>query len=169
MPAKKPPPRRLASMAPTTPKILEARTLSPGERRKQQSRAAGKSPRSTGKAPRNAPVASNTAPRSGGVKKPHRYRPGTVALREIRKYQKSVDFLIPRIAFQRVVREIAQELKGDLRFQSPALFALQEAAEAHLVYLFEDVNLLAIHGQRVTIMPKDLKLARRLRHDYGME
>ena len=98
-----------------------------------------------------------------GVKKPHRYRPGTVALREIRKYQKSTELLIRKLPFQRLVREIAQDFKTDLRFQSTAILALQEAAEAYLVGLFEDTNLCAIHAKRVTIMPKDIQLARRIR------
>ena len=74
---------------------------------------------------------------SGGVKKPHRYRPGTVALREIRRYQKSTDLLIRKLPFQRLVREIAQDFKNDLRFQGSAILALQEAAESYLVGLFE--------------------------------
>jgi len=137
------------------------------------------------------------------VKKPHRYRPGTVALREIRRYQKSTELLIRKLPFQRLgeggwrvgwgrgacvwqvvgaaaslvlclhapahphptptVREIAQEFKTDLRFQGSAVLALQEAAEAYLVGLFEDTNLCAIHAKRVTIMPKDIQLARRIR------
>ena len=83
---------------------------------------------------------SSTAAATGGVKKPHRFRPGTVAL-----------------------REIASEFKSDLRFQSSAVLALQEASEAYLVGLFEDTNLCAIHAKRVTIMPKDVQLARRIR------
>jgi histone H3 len=101
--------------------------------------------------------------RTDNVKKPHRYRPGTVALREIRKYQKSTELLIRKLPFQRLVREIAQDFKTDLRFQSSAVLALQEAAEAYLVSLFEDTNLAAIHAKRVTIMPKDIQLARRIR------
>ena len=113
------------------------------------------------------------------MKKPHRFRPGTVALREIRRYQKSTELLIRKLPFQRLVREIAQgrfdcgmkllitdhisDYKTDLRFQSSAVMALQEAAEAYLVSLFEDTNLAAIHAKRVTIQPKDLQLARRLR------
>uniref|UniRef100_A0A453MV92 Core Histone H2A/H2B/H3 domain-containing protein n=1 Tax=Aegilops tauschii subsp. strangulata TaxID=200361 RepID=A0A453MV92_AEGTS len=108
-------------------------------------------------------AARKSAPTTGGVKKPHRYRPGTVALREIRKYQKSTDLLIRKLPFQRLVREIAQDFKTDLRFQSHAVLALQEAAEAYLVGLFEDTNLCAIHAKRVTIMPKDIQLARRIR------
>ncbi|KAK6728829.1 hypothetical protein RB195_006096 [Necator americanus] len=108
-------------------------------------------------------AARKSAPATGGVKKPHRYRPGTVALREIRRYQKSTELLIRKLPFQRLVREIAQDFKTDLRFQSSAVMALQEAAEAYLVGLFEDTNLCAIHAKRVTIMPKDIQLARRIR------
>jgi histone H3 len=96
-------------------------------------------------------------------KKPHRYRPGAFALKEIRKYQKSTELLIRKLPFQRFVREIAQDFKPDLRFQSTAVLALQEAAEAYLVGLFEDTNLCALHAKRVTIMTKDMQLARRLR------
>ena len=95
--------------------------------------------------------------------KPHRFRPGTNALREIRRYQKSTAMLIPKLPFQRLVREIAQDFRTDLRFQASALAALQEASEAYLVGLFEDTNLCAIHARRVTIMPKDIQLARRIR------
>ncbi|KAA8492817.1 histone H3 [Porphyridium purpureum] len=121
-----------------------------------------------GKAPRKHLAAkaarkSSVQQSSGGVKKPHRYRPGTVALREIRKYQKSTELLIRKLPFQRLVREIAQDFKTDLRFQSSAVLALQEASEAYLVGLFEDTNLCAIHAKRVTIMPKDIQLARRIR------
>jgi histone H3 len=97
------------------------------------------------------------------IKRPHRWRPGTVALREIRRYQRNTDLLIRKLPFQRLVREIAQDFRNDLRFQSTALNALQEAAEAFLVSLFEDTNLCAIHAKRVTIMPKDMQLARRIR------
>lgn len=119
-----------------------------------------------GKAPRKQlgnKAARKSAPATGGVKKPHRFKPGTVALREIRKYQKSTDLLIRKLPFQRLIREIAQEFKTDLRFQSSAILALQEAAESYLVSLFEDTNLCAIHAKRVTIMPKDMQLARRIR------
>jgi histone H3 len=95
--------------------------------------------------------------------KKQRFRPGTVALREIRTYQKSTELLIRKLPFQRLVREIAQDFKTDLRFQSAAVAALQESAEAYLIGLFEDTNLCAIHAKRVTIMPKDVHLARRLR------
>ena len=110
-------------------------------------------------------IARKSAPVTTGVKKPHRFKPGTVALREIRKYQKSTDLLIRKLPFQRLVREIAHEFKQELRFQSSAVLALQEAAEAYLVSLFEDTNLCAIHAKRVTIMTRDIQLAKRIRGD----
>ena len=120
-----------------------------------------------GKAPRFK-LAEKAARKTGpqgpyGVKKPHRFRPGTVALREIRKYQKSTELFIRKLPFQRLVREIANDFKPDLRFQSHAIQALQEAGEAYLVGLFEDTNLCAIHAKRVTIFPADIQLARRIR------
>ncbi|GMR56376.1 hypothetical protein PFISCL1PPCAC_13349, partial [Pristionchus fissidentatus] len=101
-----------------------------------------------GKAPRKqlaTKAARKSAPASGGI----------------RRYQKSTELLIRKLPFQRLVREIAQDFKTDLRFQSSAVMALQEAAEAYLVGLFEDTNLCAIHAKRVTIMPKDIQLIRR--------
>ena len=109
------------------------------------------------------------------LKKPHRYRPGTVALREIRRYQKSTDLLIAKLPFKRLVVELCNDylqtrdtfgLKHTMeeaRFQSSAIMALHEAAEAYLVGLFEDINLCAFHAGRVTIQPKDMQLARRIR------
>ncbi|KAL2500999.1 histone H3.3 [Forsythia ovata] len=94
-----------------------------------------------GKAPRKqlaTKAAHKSVPTTGGVKKPHRYRP------DMLPFMKS-------------------DFKTDLRFQSHAVLALQEAAEAYLVGLFEDTNLCAIHAKRVTIMPKDIQLARRIR------
>ena len=93
----------------------------------------------------------------------HRFRPGMKALKEIRTYQKSTELLIRKLPFQRLVREITQDFKTDIRFQSTAILAMQEAAEAYLVGLFEDTNLCAIHAKRVTVMPKDMQLARRIR------
>ena len=108
--------------------------------------------------------AKGKAPGGGpGIKRPHRFKPGTVSLREIRRFQKSTELLIRKLPFQRLVREIASDFKTDLRFQSSAVLALQEAAEAYMVGLFEDTNLCAIHAKRVTIMPKDIQLARRIR------
>jgi histone H3 len=108
-------------------------------------------------------------PKTKNGKKPHRFRPGTVAIREIRKYQKTGDLLLKKAPFQRLVREIAQEYKVDTRFQGGAVAALQEAAEMYLISLFEDSNLLALHGKRVTVMPKDMQLARRIRGDWKKE
>merc|ERR1711981_1409307 len=117
-----------------------------------------------GKHPRKHIAAKATSKKAaGGVKRPHRFRPGTVALREIRKFQKSTELLIRKLPFQRLVRDIAGNFKNDLRFQSSAVLALQEASEAYMVGLFEDTNLCAIHAKRVTIMPKDMQLARRIR------
>lgn len=119
-----------------------------------------------GKAPRKhvSTKSLKTEPSEvNNIKKPHRYRPGTVALREIRRYQKSTELLIRKLPFQRLVREVAQEMKTDLRFQAAAIMALQEACEAYLVGLMEDTNLCCIHARRVTIMPKDMQLARRIR------
>ncbi|KAL6883641.1 hypothetical protein ACP4OV_011055 [Aristida adscensionis] len=121
----------------------------------------GKAPR---KELRRISAARKSLPRvGGGLKKPRRARTGTLALREIRKYQKGTEMLIRKLPFQRLVREIAQDFKIELRFQSHAVLALQEAAEAYTVALFEDTNLCAIHAKRVIIMPKDVQLARRIR------
>ena len=95
--------------------------------------------------------------------KPPRYRAGTVALQDIRHVQKTSALLIRKLPFQRLVREIAQDFKTDLRFQSVAILCLQEAAEAYLVRLFDDANLCAIQARRVTIMPMEILLARRIR------
>ena len=107
--------------------------------------------------------ARKTTPIPMNIKRPRRYRPGTVALREIRQFQKSTDLLIRKLPFQKVVREIATQYKSDLRFQTQAILALQEACEAYLVKLFEDTNLCAIHAKRVTIRAKDMMLAKRIR------
>ncbi|KAL2055149.1 hypothetical protein ABVK25_004487 [Lepraria finkii] len=110
---------------------------------------------------------------SGGehVRKPRRYKPGTIALREIRRYQRSTDLLLLKLPFSRLVREIGLSLLPlagqPLRWQSQAIQALQEAAEAFMVHLFEDTNLCAIHAKRVTIMQKDIQLARRIRGAWG--
>jgi histone H3 len=122
--------------------------------------------RSTGGKAPNRKLATKAACSSSlasGAHKKRRYRPGTVALREIRKYQKSPELLIRKLPFQRLVREIAQNFQPDLRFQSCTVLALQEAAEAYLVGLFEDTQFCALHAKRVTIMPKDMQLARRIR------
>ncbi|KAK7925267.1 hypothetical protein WMY93_007577 [Mugilogobius chulae] len=157
-PAKKAPAKKAPAKKTGPKKAKKAETMA---RTKQTARKS-----TGGKAPRKqlaTKAARKSAPATGGVKKPHRYRPGTVALREIRRYQKSTELLIRKLPFQRLVREIAQDFKTDLRFQSSAVMALQEASEAYLVGLFEDTNLCAIHAKRVTIMPKDIQLARRIR------
>ena len=104
-------------------------------------------------------VVRKVAPEAGGVKKSRRYRPGTLALREIRRYQKSTELLIRKMPFQRLVREIPQVIKGDLHFQQSAMMAIQEATEAYMVDVFVNANLCVIHAKRVTIMPKDIQLA----------
>ena len=108
---------------------------------------------------------------TGGMK-PHRYHPGLLALHEIRRYQQSTESLIRRTPFNKLIKEISQEYRicpegpgtpsVQLRFQSTALAALQEAAENFLVGLFEDVNLLAVHAKKVTVMPHDIRLALRI-------
>eukprot|EP00079_Xenopus_tropicalis_P039126 XP_017952897.1 PREDICTED: uncharacterized protein LOC100493978 [Xenopus tropicalis] len=131
--------KRQGPRAPTALSIESGRSCYRMARTKQTARKS-----TGGKAPRKqlaTKAARKSAPATGGVKKPHRYRPGTVALREIRRYQKSTELLIRKLPFQRLVREIAQDFKTDLRFQSSAVMALQEASEAYLVGLFEDTNL----------------------------
>lgn len=115
-----------------------------------------------GKVPRKQ-YSGKTTPFLIKRRKPHRYRPGTVALREIRTYQKSSELLIKKLPFQRLVREISNEYAQNLRFQASAVLAIQEAAESYLIGLFEDTNECAMHGKRITIMPKDMQLAKRIR------
>ena len=120
-------------------------------------------------------VRQNKSP-MGGIKKAHQYRPGLVALREMRRYQQSTECLIKRTPFNKLIKEISQEYRVcpdgpgtpsvQVRFQSTALAALQEAAENFIVGLFEDVNLLAVHTRRVTIMPQDIRLALRIWGDH---
>ena len=99
------------------------------------------------------------------MKKPHRYRPGTQALREIRRYQKGGELLLPKAPMERLIREITRDFSWswNFRFTQSSVEALREAAEAYLVQLFEDTNLCAIHAGRRTIMSKDMQLARRIR------
>ena len=105
------------------------------------------------KAPRKS------APTTGGVKKPHQYRPGMVALQEIHRYQKSTELLCRKLAVSRLIWEIAQDFKTDLRFQSAAIAAIHEAMEAYMVYLFEDTNLCVIHAKQVMIPLRDMQFA----------
>ena len=126
-------------------------------------------------------AARKSAPMTGGIKKPHRYRPGTVALREIRRYQRSTELLIPKAPFSRFIRELIQDsgagqsiLRGthrSVRITTDALHAIQQAAESFLVNFFEDCNLCAIHGKRVTVTTRDMQLALRLTqsHEHGVQ
>ena len=136
-------------------------------------------PRKGGKQPRKFIVSKllrKGIQPTGGIKKTHRYRPGIVALREIRRYQSSTENLIKHTPFQRLIREISQDYRicpdgtgtpsVQVRFQSTAIAALQEAAENYIVGLFEDVNLLAVHAKRVTILPRDIHLASRIQGDH---
>ena len=156
------------SLSPSAPKIQFAiqNTSTPLLTMARTKQTARKS--TGGKYPRGhlaTKAARKSAPRKGGVKKPHRYRPGTVALREIRRYQKSTDLLLRKQPFQRLVWQVQEEVtkKARTRWQGSAILALQEASEAYKVVLFEDTNLCAIHAKRVTVMPKDMQLARRIR------
>ena len=92
-----------------------------------------------------------------------RLRPGALARKEIRKYQKSTELLIRKAPFQRLVRALCRDLNNDMKFQSTAMLALQEAGEAYLVGLLEDTNICAAHAKRFTIMVVDMRLARRIR------
>jgi histone H3 len=96
-----------------------------------------------------------------------KYRPGRLALREIKQYQKTTEMLIPKAPFTRLVKELGLNEKKDIRFQKQAIEALHESSEAYIVGLFEDTNLCAIHAKRVTIMPKDMQLARRIRNEQN--
>ena len=100
---------------------------------------------------------------AGGVKRAFRWKPGTVALRQVKKLQKSTDLLIAKAPFSRLVRELADSHKVGLRFASAAVAAIQEATEAFVVSLLGDANLTALHANRVTALPRDLQLVRRLR------
>ena len=139
---------RLHPKLPGSGKVLHKQLKPKGQKKKRKAQCGGK-----------------TLPASQqGMRKPRRYQPGTVALREIQRYQKSTELFIRKLPFQRLVRELAQDLgKMNICFQSGAIIALQEALEAYLVGLLEDSNLCAIHAKRVTIMPKDIQLACHIR------
>ena len=112
---------------------------------------------------RSSPGVKQTTPPPQAQHQPHRYRPGTVALREIWRYQKSTDLLIHKLPFQCLVHEILQGFGVGFRVTPAMMKALQEAAEVYLVQLLEDLNLCAIHAKRITIQPKDIQLVRRIR------
>ena len=164
-PSTRGPPEPDVGILPPGPKKITAGskpTLNPGQRSGSIKAFQAKLKKKTAK------KSGMKAPK-GGVKKRHRYQPGTIALKKIRRYQKSTDLLIRKLPFQHLVREIASDSKvilsplcGKVKFQSAAIMALQEASEAYLVGLFEDTNWCAIHAKRVTIMPKDIQLARRI-------
>ena len=169
VPSTEEPPEPDIGMLPPGPKKITGGSkpaLNPGQRSGSiKAHLAGLQKKTAAKAAKKSGM---KAPK-GGVKKRYRYRPGTVALKQIRQYQKSTELLIRKLPFQRLVREIACDtdvipspLCGKVRFQSAAIMALQEASEAYLVGLFEDSNLCAIHAKQVTIMPKDIQLARRI-------
>jgi histone H3 len=132
----------------------------------KKSSTAAKAPRKT------LPAETATTGEQGdakSVRKPHRWRPGTVALREIRKYQRSTNLLLRKLPFQRMIREVASRYKSKetIRFQASAIEAIQEASENYLTNLFQDGNLLALHASRVTVQPEDLRLAHRLLTQRG--
>eukprot|EP00029_Vermamoeba_vermiformis_P010270 TRINITY_DN5356_c0_g1_i1.p1 TRINITY_DN5356_c0_g1~~TRINITY_DN5356_c0_g1_i1.p1 ORF type:complete len:240 (-),score=19.32 TRINITY_DN5356_c0_g1_i1:223-942(-) len=145
---------RIGEMAINAPRTVQTARLSTGG-------AAPRKPTPTISANNN-----ENKDQDGQPKKPFRFRPGTVALREIRKYQQSTELMIRKLPFQRLVREIAQDFRTDLMFQSSAVAALQEASEAFLVGVFEDSNLAAIHAKRVTVTPRDMRLAMRMRNTW---
>ena len=137
--------------------------------------AASKTAKISGKSKASKAI-KKTGPAKGGAKtaegdakKNRRFKAGTVALREIKRYQKSMDNLLPRASFMRLVKHIATDMDHQLRFQSQAIQALQEATEAYIVALFEDTNLCAIHAKRQTVMKKDMELARRIRGDRNFD
>ena len=109
------------------------------------------------------------------TKKPRRYHPGTIALWEIRRYQFGTELLIRKAPFSRLVREITDDIQKGLdkdrdrvdRWTGEALGALQEASEAYITTLFEDSNIATIHAKRVTVMPKDMQLVRRIRGELS--
>ena len=129
-------------------------------------RTKNSSRKSAGKVPRSSIVRAKQVAKTKKLVAPpiaRKFKPGTVAIRDIRRYQKGTEVLLRKLPFQRLVRELAQGQKDGIRFQASAVLAMQEATEAHIVNLFADTCLCAIHGKRVTIQPRDLRLALRLR------
>jgi len=176
-PSISPPPSKKPKQHPTARKstapaarrqsFIPANT-SPGRKSPTAARASNSDKPVAEKAKKKNPDANGSS-KSPTTKPKRRYRPGTLALKEIRKYQKSSELLIPGLPFSRLIREVGHTVLGSsmlhLRFQTAAIMALQEAAEAYLVTLFEDTQLCAIHARRVTIMARDIRLARRIRGD----
>ena len=100
-----------------------------------------------------------------GLKKPHRFRPGTVAIREIKQQQKSTNACIPLTPFERIVREIIQDYAREVRLQPEAVKALRSAAEEYVVKKFENANLLAIHAKRSTVQVQDFRKVGRIQNE----
>ena len=165
------------------PVVAVGSDIQSAERRLTPRPTQGKVPNKGGKQPRkhlSKKLLCLGTPPMGGIKKPHHYRPSLVALHEIHRYQKSTECLIKKSPFQKLFCKISQEYwicpqgpgtpSMQVRFQSTAKVALQEAAENFIVCLFEDVNLLAVHAKRVTVMPRDKRLAFRIHGDhYGWQ
>jgi histone H3 len=145
----------------TSAKILATKKAASPKRRSLTGRVSMPGKRTSGTSPASNPRAE----RQGGVRPNKRYRPGTVALREIKYFQRSTQLLLRKSPFHRLVREVAQKMmvRYDILWQSTALEALQEASEAYLIGLFEDSNIVAINAKRVTIMPRDMQVVRRIR------
>ena len=161
------------------PKAAVGSHVQPTKRRPTPRPASCKTPVKGGKQPQKHlswKLLHLGATPTGGIKKPHHYRPGMVALREIRRFQKSTECLIKRSPFQKLIREISQKYQicpqgpatpsMQVRFQSTTIAALQEAAEKFIVGVFEDIKLLTVHAKRVTVMPRDIRLALRIRGNY---
>lgn len=106
---------------------------------------------------------SKKTSKSRGEKKTRHFKPGTVALREVKRYQKTSGFLIASLPFERLVREVAQDFKADLRFSRSAVALIQLITEHYLVGILEESVLVAISAKRVSVQPKDVHLVRRIR------
>ncbi|XP_062904008.1 histone H3-like centromeric protein A [Mobula hypostoma] len=159
-------PRGTAKRRGAAPKRRSPLRLSPARPPQRLPRSPRRSPRAEQESPRGRPSISPRAPqRPRPAASRRRFRPGTRALKEIRQYQKSTNLLISKLPFSRVVREVASRFTrgADFRWQANALLALQEAAEAFLVLLLEDAYLCTLHARRVTLFPKDIQLARKIR------
>jgi len=153
-------------VSPSTPSPAKYSALPKSTARKSTSKAVVNRRKST--TPQKTipkKISPKKKPAASPSKRKYRWAPGTKALREIRQFQRTTELLLRKLPFARLVKEISGEFskEGTLRWQAEALSALQNSAEAYLVHLFEDANLCAIHAKRVTIMPKDIQLARRIR------
>lgn len=128
----------------------------------------GKSVVSKGKGKATSSTGGKLPPTQNQIKK-KRFRPGSQALKEIRRLQAQTESIVPRLPFQRLVREIARGCNQDIRFSAQGLIALQEATECYLTGILEDSYLCALHAKRVTLMAKDMQLARRMRGERDLE